>query len=72
MEWRPFWTEWLQRLLDIGLSVKVWILIATFLAVFTGISISTTAASIITAVAGAREAYKVYRTHKGVGNGDKV
>jgi hypothetical protein len=72
MEWKEFWPEWSQRLLDILLSVKVWILIATFTCVFTGVSISSVAATIITTVAGAREAYKVYRTHKGTGDNDKV
>ena len=72
MEWKLFWREWAQRLLDITLSVKVWILIATFCAVFFGVSISTAAASIITTVAGVREVYKIYRTKTGNGNGDKV
>ena len=72
MEWKEFWPLWLQRLLDALLSVKVWILITTFVAVFLQTPISTAAAGIITTVAGVREAYKVYRTHKGKGNGDKI
>jgi hypothetical protein len=72
MEWKEFWIEYLQRGLDNLLSVKVWILLLTFTAVFTGISISTAAASIITAVASAREIYKIYRTRNGNNNGDKI
>lgn len=72
MDWHEFWTEWLQRLLDTLTSVKVWALIATFCAVFFGIAISTTAATVITSVLGVREGYKVIRSRSGQGERDKI
>ena len=72
MEWQQFWIEWTQRLLDIGLSVKVWVLVATFMAVFFGISIGTAAATIITTVVGIREGYKVIRSRNNSDINDKV
>jgi uncharacterized membrane-anchored protein len=72
MEWQQFWIAWTQRLLDICLSVKVWVLISTFMTVFFGISIGTAAATIITTVIGIREGYKVIRSRNGRGINDKV
>lgn len=72
MNWTAFFTEWIQRLLDIMLSVKVWVLITTFVCVFTGVSISSAAATIITSVIGIREGYKVVRSKLGQGDRDKI
>ena len=65
-----FWKQWLQKLMCMFVSVKVWVLIAVFVAIFTGTTISVVAASIVTCILGIREAYKIWSPEKINGEAD--
>jgi uncharacterized membrane protein len=72
MEWKLFFRDWTQRLLDMLISIKVLLLITMVLFCIFSVNITGVIAGIITSVLGIREGYKVVRTFKGTGNNDRV
>jgi len=59
MEWKIFWHNWLQKLITQFISVKVWILTATFVFVSAGFITPGVFSAVILGVIGIKGAFTI-------------